>query len=70
MDLIFFIKPGGNMKDQKERVFAYQLAKTITHEELSKVSGGSAQMTHRETIRATGGSGQGVDVQYDQKVDW
>ncbi|KTC86664.1 hypothetical protein [Legionella brunensis] len=56
--------------EDKERVFAYQLAKTIDNEELDKVSGGSALMTSRQTVRATAGSGQGADVAYDVAFDW
>ncbi|WP_019217967.1 bacteriocin [Legionella tunisiensis] len=59
------------MTESKERVFAYTLAKTIDNDELAKVSGGyAATTTHSETVRATGGSGQGVDVLYDQSIDW
>ena len=59
------------MENKKERVFAYNLAKTIGNNDLASVSGGaSTQMTHRETVRASGSSGSGVDVIYDQSVDW
>lgn len=58
------------MKEKKERVFAYTLARTIDNDDLTKVSGGSAGMTHSETVKGTGGSGQGVDVVYDQSIDW
>lgn len=59
------------MTDIKERVFAYTLAKTIDNDELAKVSGGyAATVTHSETVKGTGGSGQGIDVSYDQSIDW
>lgn len=58
------------MKNEKERVFAYTLAKEIDNSELTEVSGGSSQTTSKQTVRATGGSGQGVDVAYDVSVDW
>ncbi|AHE66201.1 hypothetical protein [Legionella oakridgensis] len=58
------------MEDNNVRVLAYTLARIIDNNELSKVSGGASQMTHSETVKGTGGSGQGVDVVYDQSVDW
>ena len=46
------------MENQNERVLAYTLAKQISHEELSDVSGGKAsgwQMTQYMTGGASGG---------------
>ncbi|KTD61692.1 bacteriocin [Legionella spiritensis] len=58
------------MTHNKERVFAYNLAKTISNDDLEQVSGGSSQWTSKQTVQATGGSGQGVDARYDVSVDW
>lgn len=60
------------MKNNKDRMFAYTLAKTIENEELAKVSGGSgkADITYTTTVKATGGSGPITDGAIDQSVDW
>ena len=58
------------MKNEKDRVFAYSLAKEISHADLAEVSGGSAHMSFDRTYHATGGSGQGVDGFVDVKFDW
>lgn len=58
------------MRNEKERVFAYSLAKEISHADLAEVSGGSAHMSFDKTFQATGGSGQGVDGCGDVKFDW
>lgn len=57
------------MENQKERVFAYTLAKTIKPEEMEAVSGG-VSLTNRETLRASGAAGQGSDIFIDVTVDW
>jgi bacteriocin-like protein len=58
------------MKKEKERVFAYTLAKEIDVKDLAQISGGSAQTTYAQTIKATGSSDTGIDIQYDVTVDW
>ncbi|MDP1602221.1 MAG: hypothetical protein Q8M03_03065 [Legionella sp.] len=60
------------MENQNERVLAYTLAKQISHEELSDVSGGKAsgwQMTQYLTGGASGGGGS-WDTRLDITVDW
>ncbi|ASQ44606.1 hypothetical protein [Legionella clemsonensis] len=53
----------------QERVFAYTSAKTIEHDDLDKVSGGSAQRTAQRTFLITGGGGPISDVQLDFNQD-
>lgn len=57
------------MENQKDRVFAYTLAKAIKPEEMEAVSGG-VSLTNRESLRASGGSGQGSDMCIDVTIDW
>jgi bacteriocin-like protein len=58
------------MKNEKERVFAYTLAKEINIKDLAQVSGGAAQMTYVQTVQGTGNSDTGLDVRYDCTFDW
>lgn len=58
------------MEKVKDRIFAYNLAKEISNEELTHVSGGAFGMTTKECARASGGSGQGVDFVLDVVLDW
>ena len=50
-------------KEIEKRVLAYQLAKTITHEELQKVAGGQNAMKGYETTVLT--FPFGVDTKWD-----
>jgi bacteriocin-like protein len=58
------------MEEKQERVFAYHLAKTISNDDLKKVSGGSADLTSGATVSPTGGSGLGLDTIIDVACDW
>ena len=62
-------KKGKKMENNKERVLAYTLAKTMKPEDLEAVSGGFS-LTNKETLRASGASGQGSDIFIDVTVDW
>jgi hypothetical protein len=57
------------MKNSKERVLAYKLAKEIDHKDLGEVSGGVADATTQQTVHPTGNSSS-PDFEYDVKVDW
>ncbi|KTD16131.1 hypothetical protein [Legionella jordanis] len=58
------------MKDKHERVFAYQLAKTITDEDLEKVAGGvTSGMTSSITMGPSGQTGN-YDAHLDVHFDW
>lgn len=58
------------MKNEKERIFAYSLAKEIRNEELAAVSGGAAGISYQPSVHPTGSSGQGVDAVWDNTWDW
>ena len=53
------------MENEKERVLAYQFAKTIDMEELGEVAGGAVQPTIYPTSTAPGG----FDVAHDKGPD-
>lgn len=62
------------MEHNKNRVFAYRLAKSIDNETLSQVAGGGGaaglQMCSHTTLKPSGSSAQGLDAILDFSVDW
>ena len=56
-------------KQQEPRVLAYTLAKEITQEALTEVSGCGEQMTHYITF-APSGSIRSSDNSVDVRLDW
>ncbi len=58
------------MENKKERVMAYNLAKTINKEELTEVSGGTVQVSTKQSVQATSDSARGIDTPYDTIIDW
>ena len=56
-----------NMKKNNERVLAYSIAKVISLEELSSVSGSGSNITTRETFKTTGP--HGGDISHDISCD-
>lgn len=55
---------------KKQRVLAYNLAKEISHEQMSEVSGGM-QQSFRTTFQPSGsGSMKQLDASVDVSVDW
>lgn len=58
------------MEKNQNRVFAYTLAKTMSNEDITEVSGGAAQMTVHPTMKATlAGPASSTDVSYDANQD-
>lgn len=57
------------MNTEKERSLAYSLAKEISHEELSQVSGGSTQFTSGSTLKPSAFPGH-WDTMVDITADW
>ena len=58
------------MENKKERVLAYRLSKSITHDELAEVSGGSSIFCSHMSAGGSAGSGQGGEAHIDVVVDW
>ena len=56
------------MSNKKNRVLAYTLAKEISHEQLTEVSGGGI-MSQQQTLRASGQTGS-MDAYMDWVVDF
>ncbi|KTC64811.1 Uncharacterised protein (plasmid) [Legionella adelaidensis] len=54
------------MKDNKNRVMAYQLAKTLSSAEMQKIAGG-AGICHRPSVQV---SGNGALNSFDGIVDY
>jgi len=59
------------MENKNERVLAYSKAKTITHDELKKISGGKQELiTHTVTDKALIGAGGQPTTKVDYIVDF
>lgn len=59
------------MEKENQRVFAYTLAKEVSHDELAEVAGGASQMkwTQRPSGRVCGSNGN-WDTEIDISIDW